>query len=414
MKRISGKLLISVLLGIFMFAGGAWAEPYVATVYDAWTFLRGGKAAYDAAGFGNLNIYVGDTRGKIETDDSTSGTFTITGAGSYTVRSVNGIIEDAPNPFPLIAQEYGDNWVTFHPAVDGNSVWFTREAETGLPGSLITWSHPSYGDDVRTFEVPTHRPVQQQLAEFVPYVEYVLDPEGRISEILWRFVTSDATDTPVPAPFDGQLWSIWVTTKYPSKIDLEFSSFSDYNFSEGTQLFGSSVLPFPIAPADIEAVHVMFKAPAEDGSETFYNWDFVALTPRVEAMYRSDGALFDGRSVYDEAKFSHIRLAIVENHTDNTLIGETGSLTVRGGRYTVTTDAGIGSTGTDIDSVSDTEKTFDLSLESTSNDNYVGHWPSVDGECILFTGEAETGLNGQEVVWKHPAYGEDVEYSCTL
>ena len=83
---------------------------------------------------------------------------------------------------------------------EGNNLSFVLSADNGLNGVGVSWSFPDMPSLNGQDTIPDFRTTQQQLASFVPYVEYIRSGSD-VTGLKWRVVKASDTSTPVPQDF---------------------------------------------------------------------------------------------------------------------------------------------------------------------------------------------------------------------
>ena len=117
------------------------------------------------------------------------------------------------------------------------------------------------------------------------------------------------------------------------------------------------------------------------------------------ARHYSDAELVNGESNYDNARFSHVYLQFNDDDTVATQahVDAAGTLTLSGGNYTW--PAGT---------VTKTEQNFTLAADDIEVDDKSLSYTTVDddGNAFVFTGAADTGMNGVPAKWVSTAATE--------
>ncbi|MDR3231960.1 MAG: hypothetical protein LBT65_11015 [Synergistaceae bacterium] len=205
MKYGVKKLLSGVLLGIFAFAGVAFAEAdYTYINHQTTTFLKEGKPVYDDAMFQYINFYVEYTLPSAVADESAVGAFTIKN-GTYAYWDENDQRQNVAGEdktFDLRYQGGDATYAEFSPRfANGINVLFRRAADGGLQGKAYNWT---LNGDSSSGTMPNFRTTKEQLDAYVPYVEL------GSSAVSWKMVlpkTGGAVVVPFQSRYRIGLWA---------------------------------------------------------------------------------------------------------------------------------------------------------------------------------------------------------------
>ncbi len=107
--------------------------------------------------------------------------------------------------FKLVNGMYEDETLSYVPVNDDdNTVCFVLSADNGLNGANVTWQFPGMPSLNGSTTVPEYRTTAEQLANFVPYVEYI-SSGLMINGIKWRIVSLDNEAIPFPQDFEMKI-----------------------------------------------------------------------------------------------------------------------------------------------------------------------------------------------------------------
>ena len=412
------KRLLLCLSLVTVMVSSAFGEAELWRTHNSLASLKDGKTDYSNARFNALYFSVmhKDTPVTKETAHLT-GSITLSG-GRYSFWNGREIqkVAGTPMTYKLGLETWlvsGDQ-AAYQPFNDvGGELKLGIEADNGLNGVSMNWNFPDDPSINGAFTFPNFLTTQEQLNNGVLYFEFIRSGEN-VTGINWRIVK--ASDTSVPAVQDFGMgftgFSVWnydedkIHESSPS-IWIEAGE-----IPEGTYMFDN-----PIKESDIWKVRIyLYEADEEIGKD--YNWEFFTeLKPDMHlwTRYASNASLVNGKSSYNNAKFSNVYFLI---EAWNPIVSEpkhftdTGRLTIPDGGYTLV-DANTGGTLSTITGSSTLKLRFDT--EGGIDDGYV-EYEAVDesGRLVVFGGGAETGLNGKTISWTFPAELSELNGSGTL
>ncbi|MDL2263565.1 SYNERG-CTERM sorting domain-containing protein [Synergistaceae bacterium OttesenSCG-928-I11] len=169
---------------------------------------------------------------------------------------------------------------------DDKLVYLWGKAESGLSEKEFTMT---FANGTISGKTPKIKTIEEQMASFVPYVEYVTSDNGTaITGIKWRFVNpSDPTkalvrsaSVPVDSIHHIRLWNSETGAR------LVAPSSNNIIFKDGDVLEGTVDFDFPVKLADYHRVQVRFHLPGYRGDNSYirYDWTFIRVddAPDVE------------------------------------------------------------------------------------------------------------------------------------
>jgi len=264
------KLLAGVLLGIFAFAGTAFAEPdYTLIHHDTSTFLKEWKSVYDDAMFQHISFSLEYDRPATVADESAVGPFTIKN-GTYAYWDENNQRQNVAGENRTFALRYlsGDpTYVEFGPRhTNGNEseILFRRSADGGLQGKAFNWD---LDGDSGSGTVPNFRTTKEQHETYAPYVELT------DTSVIWKMV-SPVTGEAINVPFQSR-YRIALLDSNGSQ--LERSDLQPFN----ADIAPSGVFNFSVQRQDIKRVRIDAYMDAQEvpaNSAYSYRWNFFVAT----------------------------------------------------------------------------------------------------------------------------------------
>ena len=399
------KKLFLCLLLVTAMVSSAFGELSLYTSHQSIAGIIDGKADYSQARFLYFFVSAVDFEAEAtQADVNLTGSMTFSG-GSYSFwDSKNGMhsISGNSHTFDIVSERWvsvGDG-LGYQPlTASGDKVIFCLAADGGLNGVNVSWNFPDNPSYNGQGTIPNYRTTQEQLASYVPYIEFIRSG-SQVTGVRWRVVNPSDTSKAVSQNFGLSLDVTGVCDKYGNLIANGSSEYIEPNQTpEGTVIFDE-----PIDESEIWNVWVYLK---DDLCTNL--WLFCKpLTPEtwIYENHVFDASLVNGRSDYSNAKFDALFIAVEADclfaeakHFTN----EEGRVTIPGGNYNLGDD----DTEEPIGSVpNDTDRTYRLRMTSAvaPGDTYVEYQPIDDsGRNIAFTGNAETSLPGKTITWTFPA-----------
>jgi len=283
----------------------------------------------------------------------------------------------------------------------GDEAIFCLSADNGLNGVNVSWNfpgNPSYnGQDT----IPIHRTTQEQLASYVPYVEYI-SSGSQVTGLRWRMV--NPSDTSKALSFDYPVDMCINSVRNASNNTLysgEWKLIEAGNVVEGTETFST-----PIDESEIFNIRIYFN-PYEPDAAKNYLWYF--CKPLTPEPYIGENFMFRASMVNGKANYSSARFASLFFDIEADIIAEArhftadASVTIPGGGYSLNDD----NTGKELDVTvpEGTDKAFKLRMHRgvAPGDSYVEYQPiDENGVNLDFSGGAEK-LAGRTLTWTFPA-----------
>ena len=388
----------------------AFGEAEFWHYYRGLASLKDGKADYSDARFSYMDVSVVNT-GLTLTKENMNLTGSITFAGgrySFWNGSEMQKVSGTPQTFKLALPTWeavGDE-AQFYPFTDaGGELRLGLEAEGGMNGVTLTWNFPDMPSLNGAYTVPNYLTTQEQMNKHVVYFEFIRSGEN-VTGINWRIVRASDTTTPVVLdyPVNFIRFRVWNFDK-ERILNLK----PDFYIEPGQTPEGTYTFDSPIKESEIWRVSTKFYTYDEE-VEKCYEWYYYTSSTQsglyLWHRHASDAALVNGKSSYNNAKFSNVKFYFTNSGDflcEAKHITDTGRVTIPGGGYTIK-DAYTEEILNTI--ASGTDMTFRLKndIEAKFGNTYIEYSPTNDsGRRIHFSGGAETGLNGKTITWTFPA-----------
>ena len=387
----------------------AFGEAEFWHYYRGLASLKNGKTDYSDARFGYIDVSVGNTGLTLTKENmNTSGTITFSG-GRYSFWNGSEIqkVAGTPQTFRLAIptwQAVGDE-AGFDLLTDiGGKLRLGLEADGGMNGVTLSWNFPDMPSLNGTHTFPHFLTAQEQMNKHVVYFEFIRSGEN-VTGINWRVVKASDTSTPVELDYPVNFLRLRIWNYDEERIvDLKPSFYMEPGQTpEGILMFDD-----PIKESDIWRVMTKFYTYDEEIDKE-YDWYYCTSTQSGLYLYdrhSSTAALVNGKSSYNNAKFSSIAFFIPNDGIvvcEARHLTDTGRITVTGGGYTIN-DADTLDTLSTVAAGQD--MTFKLRNDGMASigTTYVEYQPIGDnGRRIQFGGGADTGFNGKTISWTFPA-----------
>ena len=350
-------------------------------------------------------MYVVVSNGEVQFTEEIAafpGTLTIAG-GSYSFWNGTAMekVSNAPHTFKL-GSTYG-LWGYEIYRDDGFRTRLCLEADSGLNGVNVSWSVPDMPSLSGQAVFPNYKTTQQQLASFVPYIEFIRSG-SQVTGLKWRIVNPSDTSKPVVQDFD---MSFQVENASREGWD-EFYRSEWIDITAGETPEGTLTFDEPIDESEIWLVEVSLNV-HDENTDKIYSWKFSHLDEPVMSLYtmhESEARLVNGKASYNNAKFYGLTLVV---ETENAILAEAkhftneGRITIPGGGYSIRDDDSEEIIGT---VASGTDRTFSLNMynEVHIDQDWLEYiLRGEDSRVIVLAEDAETGLNGRIVTWTFPS-----------
>ncbi|MBQ3402499.1 MAG: hypothetical protein IJG65_03860 [Synergistaceae bacterium] len=403
-------LFILVVVSVFLMASSAFSSPYLWNWHASIASLEDGHSVYTGAKFYRVYMdVIDDDTTATDLLIGTSGNITFSG-GTYSYTDGKKFLANSgtSRTFRLLSVpdiSAGNEGVDYNITdSNGGPVSFLLSADSGLNGVNVSWNFPEAPSLNGQGTISRYRTTQEQLASFVPYVEFVGDAE-KYTGLKWRVVSSSDLSAPVSQDFRMR---VRIQNVFTDGYNNLYRG-SWVNIPAGEVPEGSLSFDEPINVGEVFGVSVRLGT-FEDTTEgqRRYEWRFFTSggNPELSVSHNSWAALTNGKSDYSNVKFMGLALTAGGSRRPATAEHFTaaGQITIPGGNYTIISDDDIGE---ELGSVSaGTDRTFTLKMSGGVNFGapWVEYQPVNDGgEYILLGGNAETGLNGKTITWTFPA-----------
>ena len=398
------KLLLCAVLVMVMMSA-AFGEVRLYTAHRSIAGLTDGKSDYSQARFLNFFVAAVDFEAHAtQADLNLTGSMTFSG-GSYSfwdakkgMHNISGnsyTFDLASESWLSVGDELGYQPLT----ASGDEAIFCLAADGGLNGVNVSWNFPDKPSYNGQGTIPNYRTTQEQLASYVPYVEFIRSG-SQVTGVRWRVVNPSDTSKAVSQNFGMSFSVADICDKYGDSIYSGTWEYIEPNQApEGTVLFDE-----PIDESEIWNVQVYLN---DDLCTNL--WYFCKpLTPEtwIYENHVFEASLVNGRSDYSDARFTALYfnvgadcvVAEAQHFTDQ------GRVTIPGGNYSLDDDNTGESLGITVPN--GTDRTYRLRMQRgvAPGDSWVEYQPIDDsGRNIDFTGNAETSLQGKTITWTFPA-----------
>ncbi|MBQ7559451.1 MAG: hypothetical protein IJT20_04300 [Synergistaceae bacterium] len=403
-------------------------------------------ASYDTARFFCVTLEIvsdDDEMPFIETFNPPSISFDLSGGkysfwDSFKVAEVNNTAKTftTARPESLVynseeALRWGVSKVGYVPTnSEGDWVHFvSNDAETGLTGVTVTWHYPeNYSSETGTATVPELKTTAQQLADFVPYIEY--KTSGTMGSgfltctgIEWKLVkSSDVTQAIQPSQdIHFEIVSVFGINNNMAQADSVLS----VDIAAGTAASGSKTFETPLGGVPWCTIVRYYIG---NDKNIVYQWRFISMSEaeigaKTGSGYNGGHATFlagltDGKSDYTYARYEATDIAgaamwPVPSFIEAKHLTE-GTFTIKnGGTFKIlNTDGEVFQTFNSPD----VDITLPLHTRTALGSSYIEysymtegyrkeHWTYIN-DCYSTRGTMfmdETGtLSGKEVSWEFP------------
>ena len=398
--------------------------------------------SYDTAEFFCVTLEVVDDEGEMPYIDNINPpniSFELSGGkysfwNSYKVEDVN----DTPMTFMTARTEslfnnidetlrWGVNRFAYVPTnSEGDWVHFLNNAETGLKDVTVTWRYPEYySNETHTAKVPALRTTAQQLADFVPVIEYKTsgtmgNGNLMVTGIDWKLVKSADVNTAIKPAQDihFEIVSVFGENNDMAQMNEIISFDIKANESASGTVNNLSLNGVPWC--------TIVRYYLGNDRSVAYQWRFISsngnnIGAPVNSLYRGGtpsirAGLTDGKSDYTYARYEATNVADIAMWpaiVDEKYLTD-GTFTIKGGGTFAIRDAD-GETIRTFNSP-DVDITLPLTTRTPLGNSYIEfgymtegyrkeYWKYVDDAYSTRTTwfMDETGsLNGKEVSWTFP------------
>ncbi|MBQ7169737.1 MAG: putative Ig domain-containing protein [Synergistaceae bacterium] len=400
------KVMAVAVMLVMVLASGAWADMQLTTVHRSIVDWVDGKPDYSTARF--LGFWLGLEDYSVQAtqeDVNLTGSMMFSGGDYSFWDSKNGMhhISGASHSFGLAsAMSVGDGLVYMPMTASGDYAIFCLEADEGMNGVNVSWNFPDKPEYSGQSTTPAYSTTQEQLAAYVPYVEYI-SSGSQVTGLRLRMVSPDSTSEAVTLDFESgfRVFDVW----NGSGGVLHSNSWTTVEAGNPAQT--EVTFDSPINESDISVMRIGFKY-WENGLQRIYQWYFCKPSEPEPWLFENHGfhaSLVNGKSDYSDVKFNCIFFDVQANRG---IIAEAkhftadASMTIPGGGYSLGDDNTDEELGVTIPA--GTDKTFKLRMgrSMAPGDSYVEYQPIDDnGVNLHFRGGAEK-LVGRTLTWTFP------------
>ncbi|MDY6399511.1 MAG: hypothetical protein SPL01_02400 [Synergistales bacterium] len=270
---------------------------------------------------------------KIESVDNTARTFNIAQARS--------VVYDENDSL-----RWGINKSAYVPTnSEGDWIHFVNDAETGLSGVNVTWRYPEYySSETVSASIPALKTTAQQLADFVPSIEYKMQGisgagDIKLVGINWKLVKSSDVGTAITLSDDIHFEIVSIFN-----INSDMDSYNDK--IEATIKSGDTASGDVTITTEFRGVPycTIVRYYIGEDKNTLYQWRFISLnSSQVNAKlnsaynggtYSVAARLTDGKSDYTYARYEATdvsSIAMWPPFVDAKYLTDEGTLTIHGG-----------------------------------------------------------------------------------
>lgn len=359
---------------------------------------------------------------KIAEVNNTAKTFTTARTESlFNENNIKEALRWGVNKFAYVPTNSEGDWVHF----------VSNDAETGLTGVTVTWRYPeNYSSGTGTATVPELKTTAQQLADFVPYIEYKTtgtmgSGDLKCTSIEWKLVKSNDVEQAIQPSQDihFEIVSIFGINNNMDKADSVLST----DIASGNNASGSKTLETPLGGVPWCTIVRYYVG---GNKNIVYQWRFISVNEGMlgqklvrDSAYNGGSAVFhagltDGKSDYTYARYDSTSVTDVAMWPFPDFIEAKhlteGTLTIKkGGTFTI-----LDSDGEVFQTFNspDIDITFPLHTRTALGNSYLEysymtegyrkeHWTYIN-DCYSTRGtmfKDETGsLSGKEVSWEFP------------
>ncbi len=373
-------LIFSIFL--LAFCSSALAEPHLVTIHESFVYNIYDQSkdyvntagtdyvpvgvSYDTAKFFCVTLEVvsdevvsdDDGMPPIESFNPPSISFDLSGGSysfwnSYKIESVN----DTARTFNIAqarsvvydendSLRWGINKSAYVPTnSEGDWIHFVNDAETGLSGVNVTWRYPEYyPSETGSASIPELKTTAQQLADFVPSIEYKMQGtigagDIKLVGINWKLVKSSDIRTAITLSDDIHFEIVSIFG-----VNSGMSSYNDK--IEATIKSGDTASGDVTITTEFRGVPycTIVRYYIGEDKNTLYQWRFISLnSSQVNAKlnsaynggtYSVAAGLTDGKSDYTYARYEATdvsNIAMWPPFVDAKYLTDEGTLTIHGG-----------------------------------------------------------------------------------
>ena len=445
---MSKKFFTSLFI-FMLFCSPALAAPRLWAIHNTMVDIDSGpersgnilSTDLDTARFFCLTLEAADDEDmpELPEDTPTPSTMTITG-GKYSYWNGDGVntVNDTVKSFDIARSDtvmyfnlgtlIGSDNMGYVPTNEaGDWVHFFGEAgaEPELSGKTVTWSTQ---DKSGSGTVPTFKTTEEQLAEIVPYIEYIRDdPDSEYKGFNWRFVHSDDVMTAVSAEEDmtisirfsfGQLSGSSGHDYETLLKDSSNNGLEPRKFKAGETLSGTVNFTELSSPRQ-----TVIRYYAGDNKQEAYQWRFMwkwpntkgsVEPPKLHATYGIELPIIDNKPEYKYARYAFTELHMITNN----LVLEPkyfniGTITFAEGDYTLVNAAnGIELDTKELNFINRAFLGENVEYAPLMKENFrlVGDYNYLDTRYdqrnINVIDATGSGLSGKKITWTFPNTSE--------
>jgi hypothetical protein len=246
-------------------------EPYFFLVHCTRAQIKGSKAVYDDVYFRRVHIDITDA------DPKNSVSLTVRG-GSYTCGSPGEFATGAPGTIvdgqdKTFRTKYFSEYSAHLPVnAARDPLRFWGKADTGFSEKEFAYTL-DFNPEV-TGVLPKIRSTGEQMASYVPYVEYVVN-EGKITALILRMVKPSSPEIPLVKSEDVRTGYIRHVDFFDARGKRMLRESLARTISDGQKIEMEIKLSKPLDPTKVYEVDVIF-ADATKGTfiNAWYAWYF--------------------------------------------------------------------------------------------------------------------------------------------
>ena len=399
--KLRNFLIFALICVAVTGSGFASAEPYLKNDHYSIAALTDGHSDINTARF----FYI---RSMVESGDTTAtkdfvnlkGVITFEdGSYSFIEKSLVKTLTGAKKSFDLVSNmSLNDDSVNYKPIDSAdNPIRFISESETGLTGTNVSWTFASMPSLNGQQTIGDFKTTQEQLDDFVPYVE-IVSADGKATGVNWRLVKSSDVSKAVSRDYEIKVrvaaWDGYGTDYYGSRVTK----------SSGQTLAGTETFNNPIS--DLFCVEVTLYLPDYlPGRNIWRFYNFQEEKASLWVNHVNNASLVDGKSNYTDASLEFVYLSTMDNDriAEAKYFTDTGTIKIPAGTYTLKSDV-TGNTLNTVTLNNDTDFNLRMHYEVDLGDDWIEYQPvSDDGTPLAFAGNGvENLISGKSISWTFP------------
>ena len=334
--------------------------------------------------------------------------------GTFSVIESRLVKEITSGSYTFDLIDEGSEYAAYNIAYDGEEGLRVFGNDGALNGAKVSWNFPARTEFNSSTTLPNWKTTQEQLADVVPYIEFITDASGNVTGYNWRVVNPSDTSTPVSKDLPMRLTVSEICKPYNNNI---YSS-KNFYINSGEVPSGAESLDDPVPLNEISKILLRLRITSGDEAPT-YTWQFFDRTKEDVTFWCNQinhASLINGKANYNKAEFERIFFDVYDD--DNPSEGSSfveGKVTIPGIGYTLINDRTVEALGVNIPAGE--EKTFSVKMYyDVGVGYYYSEYEPYSGDIpIAFGGSnAETGFNGKTIKFEFPAELKSMDITTTV